>query len=40
MMQDGLTPLMHAAKFGDVSIVTALLEEGADLNAKDKVSCF
>ncbi len=37
--QNGLTALMHAARFGHVDCAQVLLEAGADKNAKTKV-CF
>jgi ankyrin repeat protein len=33
--QDGLTPLMLAARVGAVEIVTELIKRGADVNARD-----
>lgn len=31
----GITPLMFAAKFGDLESVGVLIENGADINARD-----
>ena len=35
--QNGKTALMHAAEEGQTACVTALLDGGAEVNAKDKV---
>ena len=38
--QDGDTPLVLAAFNGDLKVVMALLENGASVDQKDKVSIF
>ena len=38
MDQGGSTPLIHAARNGDLPVVEYLLEKGADMEAKDLVS--
>lgn len=34
--EDGFTPIMYAAKIGDVTIMTLLINKGADVNAQNK----
>ena len=38
MCQNGYTPLLLAAWYGHLAMVEYLLERGADIEAKDKVS--
>ena len=38
MYQNGDTPLLHAASNGHLPVVEHLLETGADMEAKNKVS--
>ena len=37
-LQGHQTPLHHAARFGDTDTVKILIDNGADVNAKDEVS--
>ena len=37
-LQDHQTPLHYVARWGDTDTVKILIEKGADVNAKDKVS--
>ena len=37
-MQNNCTPLLLAAQFGHKEAAQVLLEKGADVNARDKVS--
>ncbi len=38
-MQDGVTPLMYAAKKGHLNVVKVLLQKFADINKKENVCC-
>ena len=38
--QDGDTPLVLAARNGDLKVIMALLENGASVDQKNKVSIF
>jgi ankyrin repeat protein len=38
--QEGSTPLMLACQEGHLEVATVLIENGADLNAKDDVNYF
>ena len=39
LLQDGSTPLMHAANNEFLDICKLLLEKGANVNLKDEVGC-
>ncbi len=38
-MQDGVTPLMYAAKKGHLDVVKVLLQKSADINKTENVCC-
>lgn len=39
-LQNGVTTLHWAARFGQLSLIDKLVDKGADVNAKDNVVCF